>query len=77
MLTFGSKTENHKCQLTVAEKSVLKFYKRILYDKANAFTLNLTFPQFFYDSRKCVTARSRHYPTMSIGMDLPTNFDIF
>ena len=39
-------SETHDCQLKVADESVLKFNNRILYDKASAFTLNLTFPTF-------------------------------
>ena len=51
-----AKTENHKCHLKVAEKSVIGFYNRTLYGKANAFTLSLTFPQFFHDV--CETAKN-------------------
>ena len=45
-----------ECKLKVANGSVLKFYNRILYDKASAFTLNLTFPKF--TNKSCVTSKS-------------------
>ena len=43
---LGPDRDNDGCRLKVADKSVVDFYNRILYNKSRAVTFNLTFTEF-------------------------------